>query len=435
MLKSVRFEQEIENIYGNGGYYFIEIGPRRILTNLVKNTLGDRPHIAIPLNPSREKDSDLQLRQAVMQLRVAGLPLQNLDPYQYEPILTKTKGTKRMQVPLSGSNYISEKTKAAFEQALQDGYQVKSQVKSIVTEPDSKLLSNLLSEQTDVETRGNGHTETEGNGTRELITSINATEVQTTPVAQSLPSEMIAVSEDVTPSPSAPSLVQNTPEDTPDLAQVFSLAEPTDTPDFTPNFNPVVSIIESEDMLHTTSQTNGNVQPVVDNSLEALLNQFSQHQSEILRVHQQYLNSQAQCAQIFLQLIQQQSGNLILSKTKQSAQLKPVKAPVQQQQPTSITSTNTQQLPQQLPSTLTVNMLHPPLGQINQEFSHSSHPPMFNAFDLSYLSTCFAQQFAFLFCENRIGNPHRVVRGMFALAIENERPKEAIYQIRMALLH
>ncbi|NEO68322.1 beta-ketoacyl synthase N-terminal-like domain-containing protein [Moorena sp. SIO3H5] len=352
MLKSVRFEQEIENIYANGGYYFIEIGPRRILTNLVKNTLGDRPHIAIPLNPSREKDSDLQLRQAVMQLRVAGLPLQNLDPYQHEPILTKTKGTKRMQVPLSGSNYISEKTKAAFEQALQDGYQVKSQVKSIVTEPDSKLLSNLLSEQTDVETHGNGHTHTQVNGTRELITSINATEDQTTPVAQSLPSEMITVSENVTPSPSAPSLVQDTPEHTPDLAQVLSFAEPTDTPDFTPdftqNFNPVVSIIESEDMLHTTSQTNGNnVQPVVGNSLEALLNQFSHHQSEILRVHEQYLNSQAQCAQIFLQLIQQQSGNLILSKTKQSVQLKPVKAPVQQQQLTPITSTNTQQLPQQ----------------------------------------------------------------------------------------
>ncbi|NEP54272.1 MAG: hypothetical protein F6K65_37995, partial [Moorea sp. SIO3C2] len=172
------------------------------------------------------------------------------------------------------------------------------------------------------------------------------------PVAQSLPSEMITVSENVTPSPSAPSLVQDTPEQTPDLAQVLSLAEPTDTPDFTPdftqNFNPVVSIIESEDMLHTTSQTNGNVEPVVGNSLEALLNQFSHHQSEILRVHEQYLNSQAQCAQIFLQLIQQQSGNLILSKTKQSVQLKPVKAPVQQQQLTSITSTNTQQLPQQL---------------------------------------------------------------------------------------
>ncbi len=55
-MNSVQFVQQIENIYAQGGYCFVEIGPRQILTNLVKQILGDRPHLAIALNPSRQKD-------------------------------------------------------------------------------------------------------------------------------------------------------------------------------------------------------------------------------------------------------------------------------------------------------------------------------------------------------------------------------------------
>ena len=76
----------------------------------MKATLGDRPHLAIALNPSREKDSDLQMRQAVMQLRVAGLSLQNLDPYQFEPLSTEVAKNNRLNITLKGSNYVSEKT-------------------------------------------------------------------------------------------------------------------------------------------------------------------------------------------------------------------------------------------------------------------------------------------------------------------------------------
>jgi acyl transferase domain-containing protein len=82
MLKPVLFRREIENIYAAGGYFFIEFGPRRILTNLVSNILDDKPHQAIALNGSRNKSSDRQLGEAVVQLRVAGLPLESIDPYQ-----------------------------------------------------------------------------------------------------------------------------------------------------------------------------------------------------------------------------------------------------------------------------------------------------------------------------------------------------------------
>ncbi len=114
----VLFKQEIENIYANGGYCFVEFGPKNVLTNLVKDILGTRPHLAIALNPSSKKDSYSSLRETVLQLRVAGLPLKNLDPYQLsQPIITEQK-TKAYNVRLNAANYVSEKTKIASEQAL-----------------------------------------------------------------------------------------------------------------------------------------------------------------------------------------------------------------------------------------------------------------------------------------------------------------------------
>lgn len=124
LLKPVQFEQEIENIYAQGGDCFIEIGPRRILTGLVERILGDRPHLAIALNASRQKDSDFQLRQAVVQLQVAGLPLSNIDVYQQVSPPLKAPADQRLNIRLNGSNYVSDKTKQAFAEALLNGHQV-----------------------------------------------------------------------------------------------------------------------------------------------------------------------------------------------------------------------------------------------------------------------------------------------------------------------
>ncbi|MCD4739085.1 MAG: acyltransferase domain-containing protein, partial [Anaerolineae bacterium] len=82
ILHPVIFKSQIEHIYAAGGRVFVEIGPRRIVTNLVDAILGDRPHLALPLNASRQKSSDRQLRTAVVQLKVAGVPLGDIDPYQ-----------------------------------------------------------------------------------------------------------------------------------------------------------------------------------------------------------------------------------------------------------------------------------------------------------------------------------------------------------------
>jgi polyketide-type polyunsaturated fatty acid synthase PfaA len=122
LLNRVQFKQEIENIYAEGGYCFIEFGPKATLTNLVKEILGDSPHIAVALNASAKQDSDRQLRDAVLQLRVAGLVLGNIDTYALAPVIPpQIEKNKALAVKLGGNNYISEKSKNAFEAALQNG--------------------------------------------------------------------------------------------------------------------------------------------------------------------------------------------------------------------------------------------------------------------------------------------------------------------------
>lgn len=139
LLNPVCFKQEIEKIYAAGGRIFVEIGPRSVLTHLTQNILEGQPHLAIALNPSRNGDSDRQLRSAVMQLQVAGLPLNNFDPYRLESTPTAQASQPGMTVRLNGSNYVSEKTRAAFEQALQDGFQISRQPQPV--QPVSPLMA------------------------------------------------------------------------------------------------------------------------------------------------------------------------------------------------------------------------------------------------------------------------------------------------------
>ena len=85
ILHPVIFKTQIEEIYNKGGRIFVEIGPRQILGNLVKDILEGKPHSTVSLNPSREKSSDRQLREAAVTLQVIGLPIKDFDPYQMDP--------------------------------------------------------------------------------------------------------------------------------------------------------------------------------------------------------------------------------------------------------------------------------------------------------------------------------------------------------------
>ena len=119
ILNSVRFQEEIENIYEDGGRVFIEIGPKNVLSNLVKDILGDKPHEIVTFNPNIKGDSDLQFRQAVLQLRVLGFKLGDIDPYKSHDVVEKREPSK-VAVKLNGGLYTTDATKEKFEQALKE---------------------------------------------------------------------------------------------------------------------------------------------------------------------------------------------------------------------------------------------------------------------------------------------------------------------------
>ncbi len=119
ILNPVRFKEEIENIYQDGGSIFIEIGPKKILSSLVKDILKDQPHETITLNPNSKGDSDLQFRRAVVQMRVLGFELGNVDPSRDYQTPVPTNHSK-VTVTLNGGLYTTQKTRGAFQLALKE---------------------------------------------------------------------------------------------------------------------------------------------------------------------------------------------------------------------------------------------------------------------------------------------------------------------------
>ena len=117
LLQPVLFTQQIENMYTAGATIFVEFGPRNILTNLVKNILADRAHLAIALNIGNKKDSDRQLHKSVAQLRVAGLQLRD-EPYAVVSKPAEVKSKRSLNIQLNGSNYVSDRTRARYDAAL-----------------------------------------------------------------------------------------------------------------------------------------------------------------------------------------------------------------------------------------------------------------------------------------------------------------------------
>jgi len=120
ILNPVRFQEEIENIYNNGGRIFIEIGPKNVLSNLVKDILGEKPHEIVTFNPNTKGDSDLQFRQAVLQLRMLGFEFGNIDPHKSHKTI-KTQSASKVAVMLNGGLYTTDASKLKFDQALKEG--------------------------------------------------------------------------------------------------------------------------------------------------------------------------------------------------------------------------------------------------------------------------------------------------------------------------
>ncbi|MDJ0795223.1 MAG: beta-ketoacyl synthase N-terminal-like domain-containing protein [Calothrix sp. MO_167.B12] len=333
IANSVLFKQEIENIYGAGGYCFIEFGPRKILTNLVKDILGERPHMAIALNPSAQKDSDRSLRQAVVQLRVAGLCLQNLDPYYVPQSVPKQEQKKGLKFQLNGMNYVSDKTKLGFEQALGNGHQVKvlSNGKgSISPELVSLNGKNGVGKSSNERLTQRSHSVAEvssvvANGVRggaegeRRVESNGVGKSNHQELVQGTPDkEEVKMMEKNGVSPKVDSF-----QETGKAKITIADLEPTQLSQVSPTVSASVPSIPRLDMQSTEKVV--GYQRILS-SLEYVLTQFQQNQSENLQVHSNYLHHQVEYARSFFQLMQQQ--NVLFGKDESASNMAELKSTI-----------------------------------------------------------------------------------------------------------
>lgn len=265
ILNPVLFKDEIENIYAEGGSIFVEFGPKNVLTRLVENILEGRPYIAVALNASAKKDSDRQLREAVVALRVAGLKLRNFDPYIADRPQKAPRKLSPVAVKLNAGYYITEKTRSAFEKALNDGFKI-----SAAQAPD--------------------------------------------PVAIPAPAPA-AVPEPVIPQPDPSTMSTKPSADFENLLSEYQ-AHQSETlrlheqylrteEEYARAFAQMTQL--QTELVRKGSGASGELQSVIPlfESLERSMTRFHEHQAETLRIHQRYLETQEKFSQAFMQGISQ----------------------------------------------------------------------------------------------------------------------------------
>ncbi|KMN83862.1 hypothetical protein VK98_00055 [Chromobacterium sp. LK11] len=117
LVSPVRFQQTIERIHQQGGYLFIEIGPKGILGKLVADILKDKPHAVVSLNPSANGEEALQFKRALARLAVEGVELSSTDPQAALPLAAEPK-KKALTYAMSGGFFYSEKAKQRRAHAM-----------------------------------------------------------------------------------------------------------------------------------------------------------------------------------------------------------------------------------------------------------------------------------------------------------------------------
>ncbi|MEM8594149.1 MAG: SDR family NAD(P)-dependent oxidoreductase, partial [Pseudomonadota bacterium] len=125
VLNSVQFKSEIEAMYEAGARVFVEFGPKNVLTKLTQEILKQKPHHCVALNANPKKNSDVEMRSAAVQLAVLGVLCYDIDTYEVTREKLSEKTVPKMSVKLTGANYVSPKTAKIYQDALNNGHQIK----------------------------------------------------------------------------------------------------------------------------------------------------------------------------------------------------------------------------------------------------------------------------------------------------------------------
>ncbi|MEZ8059985.1 phosphopantetheine-binding protein [Vibrio splendidus] len=290
MLQSVRFSEQIEAMYEAGARVFVEFGPKNILQKLVEKTLADKNEelYAISINPSPKGDSDQQLRLAAVQLCVAGVSLDNIDPYQAD--IAEPAKASPMNIKLNATNYISPATRKKMDQSLASGNVTeKTEIVEVKVEVEKIVEKEVIKTE---------------------IVEVHVPDPQASNVQQSVaaPSVQVATQQPQVAQP-APATIQPTASVTVDESSLQSffnaqqqaaevhqqfLAIPQQYGD---TFNTLMS----EQAKMATAGV------AIPENLQRSMEMFHQHQAETLKAHAHYLEMQAHSNNSALNMLTQGS--------------------------------------------------------------------------------------------------------------------------------
>ncbi len=263
ILESVHFNEEIDNIYADGGRVFVEFGPKNVLTKLVENILKEKDDVvAIAVNANPKKSADMQMRQAAVQMAVLGLALNDVDPYcAVKRPLVATKMSP-LAMKLTGASYVSAKTSKAFDDALNDGWKLKQATSVPVAVPTPQIVEKIVEVERIVEV--------------EKIVYLNAdgTVVQPNQVSASIANVSSTDTNGL-----VSSIERSVSQFVDHQQQLLNVHEQymQGPKDYAKTFDTVLSSQEGKEL---------------PDSLDRTLGMYHDFQSETLRVHEQYLNNQ-----------------------------------------------------------------------------------------------------------------------------------------------
>ncbi|MFA0442746.1 beta-ketoacyl synthase [Vibrio sp. 10N.286.49.C2] len=313
MLQSVRFSEQLEAMYEAGARVFVEFGPKNILQKLVEKTLADKSEAlcTISINPSPKGDSDQQLRLAAVQLCVAGVALDNIDPYQ-APIAAPAKPSP-MNIKLNATNYISPSTRNKMDKSLATGsVTAKTEIVEVKVEVEvEKIVEKEVIKTEYVEVPVTVAAE-----------QASAQSAQSATMAQPVAAQVKQV-QAVSVDESSLQSFFNAQQQAAEVHQQF-LAIPQQYGD---TFNTLMS----EQAKMATAGV------AIPDSLQRSMEMFHQHQAQTLQAHAQYLQQQSNSNTSALTMLTGQAAT----------QVAPVVAPVivTQQAPAPVAQASVTQVP------------------------------------------------------------------------------------------